>query len=65
MTRRGYFNGLLTGGLMGAIFGLMFASRQKPNRKLVLRAGSGHVRDRAKKVFRGISRGMVEMLRRE
>ncbi|NPV28452.1 MAG: hypothetical protein HPY58_02120 [Firmicutes bacterium] len=62
MARRGYFSGLLTGGLMGAILSLMFTSRRKPNRKLMAR--SGEVGNRAKKVFRGISRGMMDMLRR-
>ncbi len=62
MGKRGYFSGLLTGGLMGAIFGLMFSSRQRSGRKMMVR--SDEVGNRAKKVFRGISRGMIDMLRR-
>jgi len=62
VARRSYFNGLLAGGLMGAILSLMFTSRRKPNRKLMVK--SDEVGNRARKVFRGISRGMMDMLRR-
>ncbi|HHW41154.1 MAG TPA: hypothetical protein GXX19_08400 [Syntrophomonadaceae bacterium] len=62
MQRRSYFSGLLTGGLMGAIAGLLFATRPKAQRKLMMRPGQ--MGDRARRVFRGISRGMLEMLRR-
>lgn len=62
MPRRGYFNGLLTGGLMGAIAGFVWATRSKATRKLNLRPGL--MGDRARKIFRGISRGMLEMMRR-
>lgn len=62
MFKRSYFNGLLTGGFVGAILSMIVSSRQKPQRKLMLRPGK--MGDQAKRVFRGISRGMVEMLRR-
>lgn len=61
MSRQGYWNGLLAGGLMGAILGMICASRHQPHRKLMI---SGDMGDRARKVMRGISRGMGDMLRR-
>lgn len=60
MQKRGYFSGFLTGGIMGAVLGLFFASRHKSN-KLSSDVIMG---SRARKVFKGISRGMIEMLRR-
>lgn len=47
---------------MGAIAGLVWASRSKAPRKLMIRPGQ--MGDRARKIFRGISRGMLEMMRR-
>lgn len=62
MNNRSYWSGLLAGGLMGAILGMAVSSRQIPHRKLMI--NSGEMGDRARKVMRGISRGMGDMLRR-
>ncbi len=62
MNNRSYWSGLLAGGLMGAILGMVVSSHQIPHRRLMM--GSGEVGDRARKVMRGISRGMGDMLRR-
>lgn len=62
MAKRNYFNGLITGGFLGSVLGAIFTSRQKPSRKLL---GKSHqIGDNAKRVLRGISRGMLEMKRR-
>ncbi|MGD0621667.1 MAG: hypothetical protein ABSA82_04280 [Thermacetogeniaceae bacterium] len=62
MNRQNYWNGLFAGGIMGVILGMFFASRYRPQRKLLMQ--SGEIGDRARKVIRGISRGMGDMLRR-
>ncbi|MGD0153635.1 MAG: hypothetical protein ABSC17_07725 [Thermacetogeniaceae bacterium] len=62
MNNRSYWSGLLAGGLVGAILGMVVSSRQMPHRKLM--TNSGEMSDRARKVMRGISRGMGGMLRR-
>ncbi|MGB9792752.1 MAG: hypothetical protein ACPLTR_09285 [Thermacetogeniaceae bacterium] len=62
MAKRGYFSGLITGGLVGAIAGLVWASRTRTKPRTLLT--SRQMGDRAKKIFRGISRGMLEMMRR-
>ncbi len=54
---RSYLRGLLTGGLVGTILGTLFSGRAK-------REGSSSTQGAARKIFRGISRGMLEMLRR-
>jgi hypothetical protein len=60
LSRQGYWNGLLAGGLVGALLGIIYASNHQPQRKLII---SGDASDRARKVMRGISRGVGEMLR--
>ncbi|HHY29743.1 MAG TPA: hypothetical protein GX520_03515 [Syntrophaceticus sp.] len=62
MAKRNYFNGLITGGFLGALLGSFFASRQTPNRKALLQ--SRRVGDNTMRVLRGISRGVMEMMRR-
>jgi hypothetical protein len=46
---------------MGVILGMFFASHHRPQRKLLMQ--SEELGDRARKVMRGISRGMGDMLR--
>jgi hypothetical protein len=46
---------------MGMVLGMFFASRQQPQRKALLQ--TGEITGRARKVMRGISRGMGDMLR--
>lgn len=62
MNNRSYWSGLLAGGLTGAILGMVFSARHQPHRKLMMQ--SGEMGERAKKVMRGLSRGMGDMLRR-
>lgn len=62
MAKRNYFNGLVTGGFLGAVLGAIFTARQSPNRKLMVQ--SHQIGDNAKRVMRGISRGVLEMMRR-
>ncbi len=61
MTKRNYLNGLLTGGVVGAILGIFFSSRKETPRKMLI---SRQVGERARRVLRGVSRGMLEMMRR-
>lgn len=61
LTKRGYLNGLLTGGFMGAILGMVFASRKGMPGKMMISRQMG---ERARRVLRGVSRGMLEMMRR-
>ncbi len=62
MNSRGYWSGLLAGGIIGAFLGMLFVSRNQPYRKLLTQDGEMGVR--ARKVWRGLSRGMGDMLRR-
>ncbi|KUK30975.1 MAG: hypothetical protein XD63_1769 [Thermoanaerobacterales bacterium 50_218] len=62
MMKRNYFTGLVTGWFVGAMLGMLFASRRRTDWGML--AGSRKMQDRARKVFRGISRGMMEVLRR-
>ena len=61
MAKRNYFNGLLTGGFLGAVLGAIFTSRQGPKRKTMLQ--SRRVGDNARRVLRGFP-GVLEMMRR-
>jgi hypothetical protein len=61
LNRQSYWSGLFAGGIMGVILGMFFASNHRPQRKLLMQ--SGEIGDRARKVMRGISRGMGDMLR--
>lgn len=60
MAKRSYINGLVTGGLLGAVLGAFYLFRQEPNS---LRR-SQQMGDNARRVLRGISRGVLEMMRR-
>lgn len=62
MAKRNYFNGLVAGGVLGALLGAIYISRQDSNRKFTEQ--SRQIGDNAKRVLRGISRGMLEMTRR-
>ena len=62
MNRQNYWSGLFAGGIMGVMLGMFFASRHRPERKLLMQ--SGEIGDRARKVMRGISRGMGDILSR-
>jgi len=62
LNRQNYWSGLFAGGIMGVILGMFFASRHRPQQKLLMQ--SGEIGNRARKVMRGISRGMGDMLRR-
>jgi len=62
LAKRNYFNGLITGGFLGALLGSVLNSRRESDRRLL-----GHSRqfgDHARRVLRGISRGVLEMMRR-
>lgn len=58
MAKRSYLSGLVTGGLLGAVLGAFISSRQSE----VSRAQE--MGENARRVLRGISRGMLEMMRR-
>jgi gas vesicle protein len=60
--KRDYFTGLVTGGFVGAMLGMLFARRQKSDWRNP--AESRKLQERSKKVLRGISRGMMGVLRR-
>ncbi len=62
MNRQNYWSGLFAGGIMGVVLGVLFASRHRPQRKLLMQPGE--IGDRARKVMRGISRGVGDALRR-
>ncbi|AFV11929.1 putative membrane protein [Thermacetogenium phaeum DSM 12270] len=61
LTKRNYFSGLLTGGIVGAILGIFFSSRNGAPRKTLIFPQVG---ERARRVLHGVSRGMLEMMRR-
>jgi len=58
LAKRSYLSGLVTGGLLGAVLGAFISSRQSE----VSRAQE--MGENARRVLRGISRGMLEMMRR-
>lgn len=60
MAKRNYINGLVAGGVLGAVLGAIFSSRQQPDGMVQPR----QMGDNAKRVLRGLSRGMLEMMRR-
>lgn len=62
MAKRNYFNGLVAGGVLGALLGAIYISRQDSNR--IITKQSRQIGNNAKRVLRGISRGMLEMTRR-
>jgi hypothetical protein len=62
LDRQNYWSGLFAGGIMGVILGMFFTAHHRPERKLML--PSGEIGTRARRVMRGISRGMGDMLRR-
>lgn len=62
MAKRNYFNGLVVGGVLGALLGAIYISRQDSNR--IITKQSRQIGNNAKRVLRGISRGMLEMTRR-
>jgi hypothetical protein len=62
LAKRNYFNGLVVGGVLGALLGAIYISRQDSNR--IITKQSRQIGNNAKRVLRGISRGMLEMTRR-
>ncbi len=59
MAKRSYLSGLVTGGLLGAVLGAFISSRQGNDMRKAEEMGES-----ARRVLRGISRGMLEMMRR-
>jgi gas vesicle protein len=53
MARKGFYNGLITGGILGAIFGLIMMPQKKPLSKRIL----GKTKDltRASKVIKNVT----------
>ena len=39
MNRQNYWSGLFAGGIMGVVLGMLFASRHRPQRKLLMQRG--------------------------
>jgi hypothetical protein len=62
LAKRNYFNGLVVGGVLGALLGAIYISRQDSNR--IITKQSRQIGNNAKRVLRGISRKMLEMTRR-
>jgi len=58
LAKRSYLSGLVTGGLLGAVLGAFISSRQSDERK------AQEMGESARRVLRGISIGMLEMMRR-
>lgn len=59
MAKRSYLSGLVTGGLLGTVLGAFISSRQGNEMRKTQEMGES-----ARRVLRGISRGMLEMMRR-
>ena len=59
MAKRSYLSALVTGGLLGAVLGAFISSRQGNEMRKTQEMGES-----ASRVLRGISRGMLEMMRR-
>lgn len=65
MAKRNYLSGLVAGGVLGALLGTIYVSRQDPGDKFdKFNLQSLQIGDNAKRVLRGVSRGVLEMTRR-
>jgi hypothetical protein len=58
---RRYISGLLTGSFLGAALGVLLASRQQSQRKLLR---NGKMEKTARKAMDGLSRGVSDILHR-
>lgn len=61
--RAGFWRGIITGSIIGAAVSMMAAGRHRQERKGFLGQGSKHVRSRAHRMLRGVSRTVNDLIK--
>ena len=61
--RKGFWNGILTGSIMGALIGLFVAPQLKPDTRRSLKKQGNEIQSRARKVMKGVRNSVKGLIK--